>query len=110
MLAGAKTSGSASLITMVSVATHPTKSVTTTSYVPATRLERSSVLSVKPPGPVQAYVNGAVPPFTVRSINPLFPPSQETSTVVYDKVAPVASVIVAVVVSVQPLSSVTVTV
>ena len=55
-------------------------------------------------------MNGAVPPFTVRSINPLFPPSQETSTVVYDKVAPVASVIVAVVVSVQPLSSVTVTV
>jgi hypothetical protein len=58
------------------VAVQPFASVTVTLYVPATRPVRSCVVAPFD----QAYAYGAVPPVTVRSIDPVAPPKQATFT------------------------------
>jgi hypothetical protein len=55
----------------VVLALQPLASVRVTEYVPATRLFMSSVVEVYPPGPVHEYVSGAMPPVTVRFMEPL---------------------------------------
>ena len=60
-------SGNGFTVTVVSalVDVQPFASVTITVYVPASRPLMSSVLAVKPSGPVQAIEYGEVPPLTV---------------------------------------------
>ena len=56
----------------------------------------------------QAKVNGAVPPITVKSIEP-FEAEQVSSTCVVDKAGPPTLFKVAAVLAIQPLLSVTIT-
>src|SRR5215467_7403108 len=66
------------ITTLVSVCVQPLASVTVTLYVPAGILVRSCVVAPL----LHAYVNGAVPPATVRSIEPVDAPLQFALTCV----------------------------
>ena len=68
---------------------------------------------MKPLGPFHAYVYGAVPPLTVRSIAPVKAPLQSAGVVVVPATSiskVVGSVISKLAVSSQPFASVTITV
>src|SRR5678815_4798945 len=88
------------------VCVHPPASVTVTLYVPAGILVRSCVVAPL----LHAYVNGAVPPATVRSIDPVDAPLQFASTCVSDNTMAAGSAITILFsVCVHPPASVTVT-
>ena len=102
---------------MVVVATHPLPSVMVIVYVPAgapfTVYEPPSELISSPLGspvfgPTQLISYGAVPPLAIPVIVPVDPPLHNTAVFVAEAVTEVGSVIVEVVVVVQPLASVTV--
>ena len=57
-------------------------SVTTTEYVPASKLVMSCEKAVNPFGPVQEYEYGAIPPFSVRFIAPFVLPLHNGSVIV----------------------------
>ena len=93
------------VIVALVVAVHPLASVTVTVYVPAATLLRSCVAAAL----LHVYVYPAVPPFTVKSIEPLLLP-QVVFVCVVDNARGVGWVIVTLVVAVHPFKSVTVTV
>src|SRR4030095_10247288 len=66
---------------IVAVMKQPLASVIVTVYPPAARLLMSSDVSLNPPGPVQLNVYGDVPPVTAKSIEPVGP-AQDASTTV----------------------------
>ena len=90
------------------VVAQPLLSVTVTSYVPPSRPDKSSLEEVNPFGPVHEYVYGPVPPVTVRSIVPSLPEISSVEVPLAESAA--GSLIVELAVSVQPLSSVIITV
>ena len=93
------------IVTLV-VAVQPLASVTNTLYVPATRFCGSCNVEVFD----QEYVYGAVPPAGVKLMLPVLFPKHNTLTWVVDKESGAwGSVIVALIVAVQLLASVTVT-
>jgi hypothetical protein len=95
------------VIVVVAVTEHPFASVTVTVYVPA---GRPVVVTPVPPEGAQVYVYAPVPPPGVTVAEPLFPPKQETLVVAEILAVTCAGcVIVAVVVTEDPLASVTVT-
>jgi hypothetical protein len=56
------------------VTVHPLASVTTKVYEPALKLEIFLDVELKLPGPVQAQLNGAVPPIGLTETEPVEPP------------------------------------
>ena len=87
----------------------PFASVMVTVYTPANSPNRSSLLALKPPGPVHPKVKGPTPPDTLRSMAPLALPWQ--AAVVMPAVAAIGNGAVSVndVLMEQPFMSVTVT-
>ncbi len=89
------------------IAEQPKPSVTVTLYVEAVSNALSSVV-IPPP---QLYVIGAVPPMTVISIAPLFPPKQDTLVTPEVSEIPEPICVTAIALETeQPVLSVTVTV
>lgn len=94
------------------VTVHPLASVTTKVYEPALRFEMFFDVELKFPVPVQAQLNGAVPPIGLTEIEPVEPPWHAIWTTEV-QVAPNALagwVMTACADAVFPLASVTVTV
>src|SRR5678816_4370375 len=88
------------------VCVHPPASVTVTLYVPAGILVISCVVAPL----LQTYVNGAVPPATVRSIDPVDAPLQFALTCVsVNKIAAGSVITIPFRVCVQPPATETVT-
>jgi hypothetical protein len=96
------------------VAVQPFASVTVTEYgvVEADKFEIAAVVAVYVPGPVHAYVYGAVPKIAFTPVEPSDKPLQETSVVdVIVAINPIdGSVNVEVVVVIHPFASITFTV